>query len=180
MIIDKILGNLNNYKIEGKEIDYVELDHFDMAKPHQKVKAKSGRVFPVSLEKGEILKKGDVIFEDEKTVVVMEMAFEDVIEVTPKNNMEWGRAAFNIGNMHQSAYIYDDKIRIPYDYIMESLLKNLGVSFERKSAKLDGIKANVSVKEHSGQGHSHSHSHSHGNGHSHSHGDHSHGGHSHE
>ncbi len=187
MIIEKILGNLgNNIKTE-KSVDKVVLDHFDMAKPHQKLKTVGGKVFGLSLPKGEVLSSGDIIFEDANEMVVIDMAEEDIIEIRPKDNMEWGRAAFNIGNMHQSAYIYDNCIRIPYDYVMESLLNNLGVEIERITGKLDGVKANVSIKEHGhGGGHSHSHGehiHSHGS-HSHSHSGHTHnhssGGHSHE
>ena len=172
MVIEKIVRKLSDIsfnEMQGREIDIVQLDHFDIAKPHQKLKSKGGRTFGLSLEQGETLMPGDVVFEDNGIIVVIEMIEEDVLEITPVNNLEWGRAAFNIGNMHQSAYVYNDCIRIPYDYIMESLLTNLGVRIERKMAKLDGIKANVTVKEHGGAVNAHAHTHTHTHTHSHDH-----------
>ena len=38
MIIDRIIGKLSDYENSGLRVDRVMLDHYDMAKPHQKLR----------------------------------------------------------------------------------------------------------------------------------------------
>ena len=49
-IIEKILGDIQVFDTEKLTIDRVLLDHYDMAKPHQKLRTESGDVVAVSLE----------------------------------------------------------------------------------------------------------------------------------
>ena len=169
IICEKILGKIEDFDTAALAVDRVLLDHYDMAKPHQKLKTESGMVLAVSLEGGEKLYNGAVIYKDSEKMVVTELLPEDVLEIRPVGNRQWAKTAFNIGNMHHPAYIHDECIVIPYDAILESLLKGIGVAYVRCERQLTGERANHVVG-----GHSHSHSHSHDHGHSHSHGGHEH------
>ena len=164
IITEKILGKLQDFDTEGLIIDRVMPDHYDMAKPHQKLKTENGMILAVSLENGEKLYNGAVVYKDEEKIVVTELLPEDVLEIRPSGNREWAKTAFNIGNMHHPAYIHDDCIVIPYDAILESLIKGIGVAYTRCERQLDGERANHVVG-----GHSHSHGHSHDHEHSHHH-----------
>ena len=55
MIIDRITGKLSDYENSGLRVDRVMLDHYDMAKPHQKLRSQDGTVIGLSLEHGEHL-----------------------------------------------------------------------------------------------------------------------------
>ena len=171
IIIEKILGKLDDFDTAALIVDKVLLDHYDMAKPHQKLKTEGGRVMAVSLEGGEKLFSGAVIYKDEEVLVVTELLPEDVLEIRPVGNLQWAKTAFNIGNMHHPAYLHEDCIVIPYDAILENLLKGIGVAYTRCERQLTGERANHVVGGHS---HSHSHSHDHDHGHSHDHGHHHH------
>ena len=166
MIIEKIAGRFEDISDDGLVIDKVILDHDDISRPHQKVKTEGGEKLAVSLDQGEKLFKGAVLYRDEYKAIVVDMPEEDVIEIRPEGGRQWAKTAFNIGNMHHPAYIYDDFIRIPYDAILENLIKAIGVPYVRCMAKLDGEKAAQVV---GGHGHSHAHSHSHGHNHDHEH-----------
>ncbi|MDD3168071.1 MAG: urease accessory protein UreE [Eubacteriales bacterium] len=156
MIAEKVLGNLRDAEQGTRRIDRVRLTHDEIAKPHQKVTTESGRIIGISLPEGEHLHNGDILYQDGSVIIVIDLKEEEVFEIRPKNNMEWAKAAFNVGNMHQRAYLYHDCIRAPYDSVLEKMMEILGVDYSREIRKLDGIPANLSA---SGSRHAHSHHH---------------------
>ena len=164
MMVEKILGSAEDFDLSALETDRVLFDHETLQKGHQRVKTESGRELRISLEHGAALFCGAVLYKDGKLAVVADMIPEDAIKISPRNNIEWAKAAFNIGNMHSFAYIYEDCMLIPYDETLLRLIEALDMPWERCMRKLDGMRAGVSVR---GGRHSYSHSHNHGNSHSH-------------
>ena len=182
MIIESILGNIKEYAVGDRRLEKVVLDRDGLSKPHQKLKTQSGESFGLSLPHGATLSPGDVIFADEDRVIVVELEPEDALVIRPEGQMQWARAAYNIGNMHQRAFIQEDCIITPYDAILQSIMQKLHVPCERTVCPIDGVRANVSQSEghhhHHDHGHGHEHGHSYDHSHEHDH-DHEHG-HSHE
>jgi urease accessory protein len=165
ILIEKVLGILPEVRTEGLELDALVLDHGQLQKPHQKATTKGGRTLGISLDKGERLYPLAVLYLDDQVVIYVELAEEDLLEIRPENPLEWGRAAYNVGNMHQTAYLYEDCIRVPYDPVLVRMLDQLGVPWSRKTGRLDGLRANAAM----GSGHAHDHDHGHDHDHSHSH-----------
>ena len=182
MIIESILGNIKEYAVGNRRLEKVVLDRDGLSKLHQKLKTQSGESFGLSLPHGATLSPGDVIFADEDRVIVVELEPEDALVIRPEGQMQWARAAYNIGNMHQRAFIQEDCIITPYDAILQSIMQKLHVPCERTVCPIDGVRANVSQSEghhhHHDHGHGHEHGHSYDHSHEHDH-DHEHG-HSHE
>lgn len=175
MIVEKVISNLKYTEIGCRRVDTVRMSHDQLMKPHQKVTSEGGRVVGISLPEGDHLHNGDILYLDESEAIVIDLLEEDVFELRPKTNIEWARAAFNVGNMHQRAYLYPDCIRIPYDYVMVRMLDSLGVEYSRELRKLDGLPANLPAshgRHTHGQSehmHDHEHGHSHHHDHEHSH-----------
>lgn len=159
MIVEKVLSNLKVTEQGNRTVDRVWLAHDEIMKPHQKVTAESGRTVSISLPEGDRLHNGDILYEDDAEMIVIELREEEVFEIRPKNNLEWAMAAFQIGNMHQRAYLYSDCIRVPYDHVLEKTIDSLGVEYSREVRVLDGIPANLPAS-----GGRHTHSHHHGEG----------------
>lgn len=165
MIVEKILGTVRDFESEHLEIDKVLLDHYDMEKPHQKLKSQGGTTVAVSLEHGDRLFCGAVLYRDGEKLIAVDLLPEDALEIHPKTSLEWAKIAFNIGNMHHPAYLNDDCIVTPYDAVLETMLKKAGADCRRCERQLTGERANYGAGGH----HHHSHSHDHGEGASHSH-----------
>ncbi len=161
MIVEKILSNLNGTDPGSRSIDWVKLSREEMMKTHQKVTSEGGRAIGISLPQGENLHSGDILYLDDAEIVAIDLIEEEVFEIRPKNNIEWARAAFNIGNMHQRAYLYSNCIRVPYDYVLDRMLVSLGIEYSREIRKLDGIPANIPAAgrhhHHGRKDHEHSH-----------------------
>jgi len=152
MMIEKILGRAEDFDLSSLTVDLVLFGHESLQKGHQRVKTESGRELLISLEHGTALFCGAVLYKDDELAIVADMHPEDVIEFRPRNNMEWAKAAFNIGNMHNPAYIYEDCILTPYDETLVRLASALDVPWERCMRKLDGLRAGVTVRGHSHEG----------------------------
>jgi urease accessory protein len=159
IIIDKVLGHISELHVGNRKLDPVLLQHELLEKPHQKVTSSGGFTLGISLEMGNKLFGGAVLWVDDEVVVFVELVDEDLLEVKPSGNLEWAKVAFNIGNMHHPAYLYEEFIRIPYDEVMERMLLHLGVTYVRKIAKLDGIRANAPAGNRTSHPHSHSSNH---------------------
>ena len=162
MIVERIVADIRQRENDKRPVDRVFMDHYDLTKPHQKVKTQSGRVIAISLEQGESLAPGSVLYEDEEVIIAIELIPEDVLKIIPEGNIQWGRAAFNIGNMHQAAYINDDCILAAYDAILEGIMQKLGVKCERVECRLEGTRAGVTQTDaHHHDHHHHRHHHHH-------------------
>ena len=180
MIIEKLLGNINDFDGDERTVEKVILDRERLQKPHQKVTSETGETFALSLPHGENLSAGSVIYADEERIVIVDLAPEDALVIRPLGEVEWARAAYNIGNMHHMAYIQSDCIVTPYDAVLESVMQKLGVACVRQECAIDGIRASVSQQPHTHE-HGHDHTHDHEAEHAHEHdAAHAHGGHSHE
>jgi urease accessory protein len=178
MVIEHILGKVKDFNTSDAVLDPVELTHEELLRPHQKLTSKGGEKIAVSLRPGESLKEGDVVYAGQKKIIYIDLIKEDVLVIKPKGHIQWGRAAFNIGNFHHSAYLTEESILTSYDPVIEALLSKIGVEFTREYRKLYGEKANVQTGTHGhkhdhvhehGQGHEHDHVHEHGQGHEHEH-----------
>lgn len=155
MIIEKTLGNISDYPIGDRKIEAILIDRYDLNKPHQKLHTRQGEVFAVSLEHGCNLEPGAVLYADDKRIVYLELTEENCIVIKPRGNIQWARAAFNIGNMHHAAYLHEDCIVTAYDAVLESVIAKLDVPYFCEVRRLEGIRANVAQ----GEGHHHHHHH---------------------
>lgn len=156
MIVEKILGSVKAFENEHVKIDWIRVEHHAMEKPHQKLKTEAGKMVAVSLPRGEHLFDGAVLYKDSETIIALGLKPEDVLEIHPEGALQWAKAAYNIGNMHHPAYLLEEGILSPYDGMVEKMLQQMGVPYERRTRTLDGQRANYVTGSHS---HSHSHVH---------------------
>lgn len=152
MLIERILGNIEDFDDENLNVDTVLLSHLDMKKPHQKVVTSEGKTLKISLDRGQNLSCGAVLYFDDELLIAVDMPEEKVFEIIPKGIFQWSKAAYNIGNMHSSIYLYSDRIKVPYDSALVKMIHALGIQYRITESKLDGDQLGVSI------GHSHSHS----------------------
>lgn len=176
MIIEELHGSIEIFQTAGdKRVkEKVVLDRERMSRPHQKVTSEAGETFALSLPPGEQLYPGAVIYADEDRLVYIAAAAEDALVVRPQNTMQWARAAYNIGNMHQPAFLQEDCILVPYDQILEGILQRLAIPCAREHRSIDGLRASVSQvaphHHHGEHGHHHGeHGQGYGAAHTHSH-----------
>lgn len=129
MIVNKILGNLNNFDLKDKKVDFANISNDDRVKKVLRVKSNNGVEIGINVE--DELKDGDILAILEDSVVVVKILPTDVLEISPKNLKEMGIIAHNIGNRHTPAIFEENLMIIEPDSLIEEFLKNQNVDFKK-------------------------------------------------
>ena len=123
MILDKVLGNIENTNLEGVHIEKIYLNNEEMLKRIIRVTSDHGKDYGISLSDGNKLKDGDILFNDGHNAVVIKFNSEDVLVIKPKDMNQMGKIAHEIGNKHLPAQFIDETMIIQYDSVVEETLK---------------------------------------------------------
>ncbi|MCZ6169663.1 urease accessory protein UreE [Campylobacter ureolyticus] len=129
MIVNKILGNLNNFDLKDKKVDFANISNDDRVKKVLRVKSNNGVEIGINVE--DELKDGDILAILEDNIVAIKILPTDVLEISPKNLKEMGIIAHNIGNRHTPAIFEEDLMIIEPDSLIEEFLKNQNVDFKK-------------------------------------------------
>ncbi|SHG47456.1 urease accessory protein [Salegentibacter echinorum] len=139
MIIEKIVGNLIDMdasEIEKRHIEKVRIDSDDLVKRIQRLTTDHDREIGVRLKDPKDLLDGDILFMDDKNMIVIDVLSDDVIAIQPKDIHQMGVIAHQLGNRHLPAKFEGNEMLVQYDYLVEDLLKKQDISFKRKNRKV--------------------------------------------
>ena len=129
MIVNKILGNLDNFDLKDKKVDFANISNDNRVKKVLRVKSYKGVEIGINVE--DEIKDGDILAILDDSVVVVKILPTDVLEISPKNLKEMGIIAHNIGNRHTPAIFEENLMIIEPDSLIEEFLKNQNVDFKK-------------------------------------------------
>jgi urease accessory protein len=167
MVIESVVGRMADLTTQVKVVDALELTADQRQRPHFRLRTKSGKEVFVSLPRGTELQDGDILQLQDGVATVVQAAAEDLIEVTPRSEREWGVVAYQLGNLHREVRFLEAAMLTPYEGSTEMVLKQSGVAYTRVQRSFAGDRYGAYMGEHE---HSHGHDHKHDHGHGHSHG----------
>lgn len=153
MVIEKILGNISNYPVNNRTIDYVMVEWYELDKKILRKTSEAGEEIGIRVDTR--LHEGDVLYADDKRILVIDILPSDLTVICVHSMQEMGRLCFELGNRHLSLAIEEDRVSVPYDEPTFLYLQKLGFTVERKEAKFTHFTVCHA------HGHSHSHSHEH-------------------
>lgn len=154
MIAEKITGK---YSGNGKHAESVTIEWFERDKKILRKTTSSGR--DIGIKTDETLNQNDIIFEDDDTVIYIDIAPCDLGSVSVSGMAEMGRLCFELGNRHLSLSINENTVRFPFDAPTFEHLKRLGFKPEKVHEKFEGY---IECKAHAHlTGHSSEHTHEH-------------------
>ena len=139
MIIEEIQGNIANLSPEEKQntLKKVYLENSDLVKRIQRVKTDHGNEIGIRLKQPIDLQYGDILYQDETNMIVVDVNSEDLLVIKPRNLKEMGDIAHQLGNRHLPAQFTDTEMLVQYDYLVEDLLKQLGIPFNHEDRKVN-------------------------------------------
>jgi urease accessory protein len=146
MIIDHIIANrhdLPDDELAGLHEEQVLLPSAELVKKVQRVTTDHGRDLGIRLSDstGPVrdLRDGDILFRDNKTVIVVTALATDVLVIAARSIREMGVVAHNLGNRHMQAQFFDadsdygaDVMVVQYDHTIEDYLIHVGVPYSRQ------------------------------------------------
>ncbi|MBK1897399.1 urease accessory protein UreE [Chryseobacterium paridis] len=154
MIINETLGNIADYPVEGKNVDYLDLEWFETTKRIQRKKTRQGTDLAIKfLREGQRLREGDILYKDEEKVIVVNVLETEAIVMKPQSMLEMGTVCYEIGNKHIPLFIQNDEVLLPFEMPMYRWLEASGFNPERQSVKLlNLLKSNVEPHGHGSLG----------------------------
>ncbi|OES44703.1 urease accessory protein UreE [Domibacillus iocasae] len=136
MIIEKVVGNVATDDIRAPHIERVFLASDELVKRIQRVKTDHGRELGIRLREPKDLQNGDVLYCDEKNMIVISVLADDVLTIMPESIGQMGDIAHQLGNRHLPAQFEGDEMIVQYDYLVEELLQQLEIPFRREERQV--------------------------------------------
>ena len=149
------------------------------------VEDSSGRVLSVFLQRGHVVRGGDVLVADDGSLVRIEAAPQALLRITtcPQHGTPFDliRAAYHLGNRHVPIELKPDHLQIEPDAVLADMLRSMHLIVNKVDAAFEP-EGGAYGAHHGGSGHSHDdghdhahapasqHAHEHGHEHTHVHG----------
>lgn len=129
MVIKEKLGNMDTIELNGRKIDWLELECYETRKRILHKTTQSGRSVSLKfLTESPEITRGDVFYEDEWTLVVAEILHCDCLVIKPQTIFETASLCYEIGNKHVPLFFESDSLLIPFEAPLFRLLTAQGYS----------------------------------------------------
>ena len=146
MLIKEKIGNLDFFAVINRRIDYLLLEWYETNKRILHKKTVSGTdVIMKFLNENQQLTEGDVIYEDDFNIIVIEVKECDVVVIRPKTMFEMASICYEIGNKHIPLFYDQDELLVAFEAPLVKLLHTAGFDVSQAKRKLTNpLKTTVS------------------------------------
>jgi len=127
---------MDRSEIEKRHIEKVYLESSHLVKRIQRVETDHGKEIGIRLKEARDLEAGDVLYMDDKNMIVIDVLSDDLLVISPRNIKEMGTIAHQLGNRHIPAQFEDENMLVQYDYLIEELLQQLEIPYKREDRKV--------------------------------------------
>src|SRR3954467_8223516 len=139
LIVEQIVTNIEKMEKEevaNRHIEKVYLESALLVKRIQRVTTDHGKEIGIRLKEPRDLVAGDVLYMDDKNIIMIDVLSDDLLVIQPRSLKEMGTIAHQLGNRHLPAQFEDEDMLIQYDYLVEELLQEWQIPFKRESRKV--------------------------------------------
>ena len=148
----------------GKPVTTLTLPLAQRVKARLRVSLDNGEDASLFLDRGPIIRGGDLLQAEDGTVVKVLAAEEPISVVKSDDPHLLARACYHLGNRHTPLEILPGEVRYSHDHVLDDML--IGLGLRPGFANLPFEPEPGAYGEH-GSNHEHGHSHSHGQVHAH-------------
>lgn len=136
MIVEQIVGHVANVTSEGLHMERVYLTSDELVKRVQRVVTDHGRELGIRLKEQKDLTDGDILFMDDRNMIVVSVNADDLLILKPSSLKQMGEIAHQLGNRHLPAQFEGEEMLVQYDYLVEELLQQLAIPYYREKRKV--------------------------------------------
>ncbi|MDN3014628.1 urease accessory protein UreE [Neobacillus sp. NRS-1170] len=136
MIIEKVIGNVATIEKKAPHTERVYMNSDDLVKRIQRVVTDHGKEIGIRLKDNRDLIDGDVLYIDERNMIVISVKNDDLLVIQPTSIQQMGEIAHQLGNRHLPAQFEGNEMLVQYDYLVEELLQQLEIPFKRENRKV--------------------------------------------
>lgn len=137
MLIKEKLGNISFFSIHNRTIDYLLLDWYEANKRIlHKITNSGTEVVMKFLSGNQQLTDGDIIYEDDFTIIVIEIKPCNAMIIRPKSMYEMASVCYEIGNKHIPVFYQKEEILVAFEVPLFNLLTSAGYDVSQGERKL--------------------------------------------
>lgn len=137
MLIKEKLGNIHSFKTDHRAIDYLPLEWYESNKRILHKNTVSGlEIVMKFMELNQQLTDGDVIWEDDKRIIVIDIIPCDAIVIQPKTLFDMACICYEIGNKHLPLFYHENELLVEYEEPLFHQLINMGFALVKAKRKL--------------------------------------------
>ncbi|MFC3886149.1 urease accessory protein UreE [Bacillus songklensis] len=136
MIIEKVIGNIAAMEKKAPHIERVYMESDALLKRIQRVTTDHGKEIGIRLKENRELLDGDILYMDERNMIVIQVLEDDIITICPTSIQQMGEIAHQLGNRHLPAQFEENEMLVQYDYLVEELLQQLDIPYKREKRKV--------------------------------------------
>lgn len=150
MLIKEISGNTRDLVQNTKKIELIDFEWFELFKRIVHKKSSDHQEFAIKLlMEGQYLNSGDIIFQNEDKLYVVNVLPTLCLKVSPRSSLEMATVCYEIGNKHLPLFYEGDSLLVAHERPLEQLLVSGGYQVESIDAKLiDRIKIRGAIPTH--------------------------------
>jgi urease accessory protein len=137
LFCERILGNLSARGDAGSRIDPIDIDWRECDQRALRKRTRSGRSISILLPLRSHLHHGDILFEDERSIIAVNIPACDVLVSRPPSAADMGAIALELGNLHIPAQIMADQIITPDDPAAQAAFLNCGLVCDRAQRRFE-------------------------------------------
>jgi urease accessory protein len=97
----------------------------------------NGTEVGVVLERGQILRGGDLLESDDGRAILIEAARERVTTLRSHDPIKLARAAYHLGNRHIALEIGEHWLRYGHDHVLDDMVRGLGLEVTVEEAPFE-------------------------------------------
>jgi urease accessory protein len=131
----------------------------DRSKSRLRAVLDNGEEAGLFLERGSVLRGGELLLADDGRVVEVQAAEETVSTVHTDNGLMLARASYHLGNRHVALQIGPGWLRYIHDHVLDDMLRGFGLAVTVERAPFEPEAGAYVSASHA---HTHAHTHSHG------------------
>ena len=138
---------------ENTHCDSISLSFDERKRGRLKISTTAGEQVGIQIERGQVLRDGAVLSNDAGDYLRIQASGENVSTAYIQDATQFARGCYHLGNRHVPLQIGDGFLRFQTDYVLDDMLRGLGITVIHESAPFEPENGAYAA----GTGHGHSH-----------------------
>jgi urease accessory protein len=138
IIVKEKLGNIHSAFNLNSNIDTLTIEWHETRKRILHKQTRQGKAIAIKfLNENPNLKEGDILWQDETTIIVVEITPCECIVVKPGDMINASAISYEIGNRHLPLFYQGNELLVPYDVPLYNLLQSMDYTVKVEQRKLN-------------------------------------------
>jgi len=157
-IFTQVLDESSN---DSASVDSVLLSFDERKRGRLKITTRLGEPAGIQIERGQVLRDGSLLSNQAGDLLRVEASGEHVSTAYIQDATLFARGCYHLGNRHVSLQIGEGFLRFQTDYVLDDMLRGLGIKVIHETASFEPENGAYSHGQKPSSEHSHSHDHKH-------------------